>query len=77
MRLTKRQLKQIIRQEKSRLMNESVGGYYNIPDQYMGDEKAITAVAMKIQNSTSMSDQAAVNLAIIIINELSSLGFLS
>ena len=75
MRLTKRQLRRIIKEEKSKLMNENVGYYDGIPEQHMADEEAITVVAMQIQRSSSMRDQAAVNMAIGIIEELRAIGF--
>ena len=75
MRITKRQLKRIIKEEKSKLMNETVGYYDGIPEEHMADEAAITVVAMQIQRSSNMRDQAAVNMAIGIINELRYIGF--
>ena len=74
MRLTKRQLRTII---KEALLNETaVAGYYDgIPEEHMADEMAITAVAMSIQRSSSERDQAAVNMAIGIIKALREVGF--
>ena len=75
MRITKRQLKRMIKEEKSKLMNENVGYYDGIPEEHMADEAAITVVAMQLQRSSNMRDQAAVNMAIGIINELRYIGF--
>ena len=74
MKLTKRQLRRIIKEEKAKLLKETAG-YYDIPEEYMADENAITVVAMQIQRSSSMRDQAAVNMAIGIIEELRAIGF--
>lgn len=78
MKITKRQLKRIIKEEKSKLMREykAIAGYYDgIPEQHMADEMAITAVAMSVQRSSNMRDQAAVNMAIGIIKALREVGF--
>ena len=56
-------------------LTEGVGYYDGIPEQHMADEEAITVVAMQIQRSSSMRDQAAVNMAIGIIEELRAIGF--
>jgi len=80
MRLTKRQLRRIIKEEKSKLMREhkAISGYYDgIPEEHMADELVITAVAMRLEQSSRMPEQAAVNVAIGIVEELRGMGLLA
>ena len=72
MRLTKRQLKRIIKEEKAKLVEANY--YDGIPEQHMADEETIEIIAMRIQRSSRMPEQAAVNLAIGILGELKKAG---
>ena len=74
MRLTKRQLRRIIREEKQKL-NESYFDFENgVHDLTPADIEIADIIAMKIQRSTREREQACVNIAVGILEALRDAG---